>query len=111
MNNRRNIFTLPLLFPSLVREAPRIHWRDAVIGLDCATFSPAHPGRAKTRPCPCEGLPLLSLVLHPHAREWPDYLLLRASNEHSFIVRVLRARKPPGHPYSPIRTPSSILPD
>src|SRR5882762_10381338 len=81
MNNRRNIFTLPLLFPSLVREAPRIHWRDAVIGLDCATFSPAHPGRAKTRPCPCEGLPLLSLVLHPHAREWPDYPLLRASND------------------------------
>src|SRR6266850_4243472 len=93
MNNRRNIFTLPLLFPSLAREAPRIHWRDAVIGLDCATFSPAHSGRAKTRPYPCEGLPLLPLVLYPHAREWPDYPFLRALNEHCLTVRVLRARR------------------
>ena len=30
--------------------------------------------------------------------EWPRGPLLRASNEHSFIVRVLRAKRAPGHP-------------
>ena len=81
-----------------------------MIGLDCATLSPARPGHAKTHPCPCEGLPLLPLVLHPHAREWPDHPLLRASNEHCLTVRVLRARRMvwplPTHPSATARCAS-----
>jgi hypothetical protein len=44
--------------------------------------------------CPCEGLPISYVSLGGSDR---GCLLLRASNEHRFIVRVLRARKAPGH--------------
>ena len=81
-----------------------------MIGLACATFSPTRPGRAKTHPCPCEGLPPPPFVLHPHAREWPDHPLLRASNEHCLTVRVLRARRMawplPSHPFATARCAS-----
>jgi len=41
-----------------------------------------------------EALPILSTYLQESARGYP---LLRASNEHIPIVRVLRARRAPGH--------------
>src|SRR6266850_38083 len=43
--------------------------------------------------CPGEGLPIFP-TLHSGGR--PDCPSLRASNEHRFIVRVLRARRAPG---------------
>jgi len=78
--------------PSLPKDREAFR-KGAVAGFNCATFSPARPGRAKTRPCPGEGPLLLPLVLYSHAREWPDHPLLRASNEHRLTVRVLRARR------------------
>ena len=38
----------------------------------------------------------LGSSIHLHTGEWPRLPLLRASNEHSFTVRVLRARRAPG---------------
>ncbi len=43
-----------------------------------------------------ESLPILHSSLRGSGRGCP---LLRASNEHSFIVRVLRARRAPGHSF------------
>ena len=43
---------------------------------------------------PSEGLPVRHTSLQGSGRGCP---LLRASNEHSFTVRVLRARRAPGH--------------
>jgi len=55
---------------------------------DC--FAIDFPGRAIS---PGEGLPILFTSLQGNGQGCP---LLRASNEHRFTVRVLRARKAPG---------------
>ena len=60
-----------------------------------ATFSPAHPLARRDVPlararASCYVLLNITLSL---SRESPDYPLLRASDEHRFIVRVLRARR------------------
>jgi len=90
MNNRRNPFTSrlpPLLSPH--KGSGTTPARDGEVVLNCATFSPARPGRAKTRPFPSEGLLIRQLL----QREQGDCSSLRASTEHCLIVRVLRARR------------------
>src|SRR4029079_1387330 len=51
---------------------------------------------------PGEGLPVRHTSLKGSGRGCP---LLRASNEHSFTVRVLRARRAPGRSLSPFQPP------
>ena len=57
-----------------------------------ATFSPAPHWHAKT----CQWGARAFHALYMSSGEWPGYPLLRASNEHRFTVRVLRARRAPG---------------
>jgi len=65
-------------------------WNDP----NCApTFSPAHPLARRDVPFAREGLRLLMPLLQGSGLCCP---LLRASNEHRFTVRVLRARRAPG---------------
>jgi hypothetical protein len=60
-----------------------------------ATFSPAHPmaRRVVSLAHARTSLLLLRTVTPSHPRESPDCPSLRASNEHRFTVRVLRARR------------------
>ena len=63
-----------------------------------ATFSPAQPtGTPRRAISPSEGLPILPTSLKGSGQGCP---LLRASNEHIPIVRVLRARRAPGRSLS-----------
>src|SRR5438128_41443 len=50
-------------------------------------------GTPRRATCPGEGLPISYAILGGSGRGCPQ---LRASNEHSFTVRVLRARRAPG---------------
>ena len=72
--------------------------------------SPTH-WHAETRQHPNEGLlfsPLHDRTFCPS--ESPDYPSLRASNEHGFIVRVLRAKRAPGRSLpSPTSSPISLF--
>ena len=67
------------------------------IGLGClrlhTPFHPSNPRFALTHPVPTRAFRPLLLFLRRSGQGCP---LLRASNEHSFTVRVLRARKAPG---------------
>src|SRR5207244_11989679 len=74
----RNVLTRP----------PTGRYFSAALPSDC--FAIDFPGRAI---CPGQGL--LVFPTSPSG-EQPDCPSLRASNEHSFIVRVLRARRAPG---------------
>ena len=77
---------------------------------DCAL----HEHRRPSSPPPClflepasnECFPILHSSLRGSGRGCPS---LRASNEHSFIVRVLRARRAPGRSLLPLGTPSKFL--
>ena len=83
-----------------------------MVGLDCATLSPARPGRTKTRPCPCvhrlngarspsKEAATASLPNSPlHQRIWGNLRWgwwgcpqLRASNEGLPRPRVARAKR------------------
>ena len=85
---RANVGVLPILCIVGVPRAQKITG---------AALTPSHS--ENTEPCSYSAPPL-----------WvcPGWLLLRASNEHCFIMRVLGARKPPGrtHPHS--HTPLTI---
>ncbi len=55
------------------------------------------PGTPRRAICPGEGLPISHAFLGGSGQGCP---LLRASNEHRFTVRVLRARRAPGRSLS-----------
>jgi len=63
-----------------------------------AAFSPAHPMARRDVPLALARAScfLLFTITPSRPGESPDYPSLSASNEHSFIVRVLRARRAPG---------------
>jgi hypothetical protein len=69
----------------------RVGW----VGLTARPFSPSRPRRAKTRRFAQRG-PSSSATRATSLGSGQGCPLLRASNEHSFTVRVLRARRAPG---------------
>ena len=111
---------------------PRRIWKlpEGMVGLSSTarTFSPTRPGRAKTRPCPCEGLlrprvaraerstpPSLFLPSLPKDREAfckgavaGFYCAHRTSTVSSCAFCEQGSRQ---YPYSPTRTLFSELPD
>jgi hypothetical protein len=78
-----------------------------------ATFSPAHPLARRDVPLSQARAScfLLCTITPSRPEESPDCPSLRASNEHSFIVRVLRARmivwRLPSHPSEAARCTST----
>jgi len=78
-----------------------------------ATFSPAHPLARRDVPLSLARAScfLLCTITPSRPGESPDCPSLRASNEHSFIVRVLRARRIvwrlPSHPSEAARCAST----
>ena len=69
---------------------PPTHWQIFFTRRPSDCFAINFPGRAIS---PGEGLPILLTSLQGSGQGCP---LLRASNEHRFTVRVLRARRAPG---------------
>jgi hypothetical protein len=113
MNHCRNALTCPLSFPLQGGNSSRIQGRDAVIGLACARSTRAFPGRAlreqRDRSSHLFPSTYPSQRIWKFPRGWRGWPQLRAWNEHRFIVRVLRAKRPA--PPSPTRTLFSALPD